>query len=149
MGTIDDRLRELGITLPEVPAPVAAYVPAVQAGDLVFLHPWYVHLVWDYYAGRAEDRLGHPLPPLETIHLPEVLLEPEQILEQHGEAMRGRRRVFLILAHEETEDPDDYYGALLRAMGRVWIAEGRQGEGVKPILFHLSWGVRVAVFTRK
>ena len=31
-----DRLKELGITLPQVAAPVAAYVPAVKAGDLVY-----------------------------------------------------------------------------------------------------------------
>lgn len=31
-----DRLKELGIELPEVAAPVAAYVPAVKAGDLVY-----------------------------------------------------------------------------------------------------------------
>jgi enamine deaminase RidA (YjgF/YER057c/UK114 family) len=36
MGRIDDRLAELGLTLPAVPAPVAAYVPAVQDGDLVW-----------------------------------------------------------------------------------------------------------------
>lgn len=30
------RLAELGITLPAVSAPLAAYVPAVRAGDLVF-----------------------------------------------------------------------------------------------------------------
>lgn len=30
------RLAELGITLPEVAAPVAAYVPAVRSGNLVF-----------------------------------------------------------------------------------------------------------------
>ncbi|WP_265522925.1 RidA family protein [Oerskovia flava] len=34
-GTIAARLAELGITLPEVAAPVAAYVPAVRTGDLV------------------------------------------------------------------------------------------------------------------
>ena len=31
-----ERLAELGLTLPPVPAPVAAYVPAVRVGDLVF-----------------------------------------------------------------------------------------------------------------
>ena len=31
-----DRLAELGITLPSVAAPLAAYVPAAQAGSLVF-----------------------------------------------------------------------------------------------------------------
>lgn len=34
--TIDARLAELGITLPELAAPVAAYVPAVISGNLVF-----------------------------------------------------------------------------------------------------------------
>lgn len=32
----EGKLRELGITLPEAPKPVAAYVPAVQAGNLIF-----------------------------------------------------------------------------------------------------------------
>lgn len=36
MGAVEDRLAELGHTVPEVAAPVAAYVPAVQHGDLVF-----------------------------------------------------------------------------------------------------------------
>ena len=35
--TIDDKLKELGITLPAVATPAAAYVPFVQAGNLVFL----------------------------------------------------------------------------------------------------------------
>jgi len=34
-GTIAARLTELGITLPEVAAPVAAYVPAVRSGSYV------------------------------------------------------------------------------------------------------------------
>lgn len=37
MSTIQARIEELGIKLPEAPKPVAAYVPAVQAGDLVFI----------------------------------------------------------------------------------------------------------------
>ncbi len=36
MGRIDDRIRELGWVLPETPAPLAAYVPAVRTGSLVF-----------------------------------------------------------------------------------------------------------------
>jgi enamine deaminase RidA (YjgF/YER057c/UK114 family) len=36
-GNIYDKLKTLGITLPPVAAPVAAYVPFVQAGKLVFL----------------------------------------------------------------------------------------------------------------
>ncbi len=41
--TATQRLAELGITLPTVAAPVAAYVPAVQTGPLVFVSgqlPW-------------------------------------------------------------------------------------------------------------
>ncbi len=36
MSRIEDRLAELGLSLPPVAAPVAAYVPAVLAGDLVW-----------------------------------------------------------------------------------------------------------------
>ncbi|WP_199423283.1 RidA family protein [Actinotalea solisilvae] len=35
-GTVGRRLAELGITLPPVAAPVAAYVPAVRSGSLVW-----------------------------------------------------------------------------------------------------------------
>jgi enamine deaminase RidA (YjgF/YER057c/UK114 family) len=35
--SIDDRLAELGITLPEPAAPVAAYVPAVEASGLLHI----------------------------------------------------------------------------------------------------------------
>ncbi len=37
MSQPSKRLRELGITLPEVPKPVAAYVPWVRHGDLILL----------------------------------------------------------------------------------------------------------------
>ena len=36
MSRAEDRLAELGLTLPAVSAPVAAYTPAVRTGDLVF-----------------------------------------------------------------------------------------------------------------
>lgn len=36
MSTPDERLAELGLTLPSVAAPVAAYVPAVRTGDHVY-----------------------------------------------------------------------------------------------------------------
>ena len=36
MGAVEDRLSELGLTVPEVVPPVAAYVPVVRDGDLVF-----------------------------------------------------------------------------------------------------------------
>src|SRR6267143_851621 len=36
MGKIDDRLRELGITLPPPRAPLANYVPARRVGNLIY-----------------------------------------------------------------------------------------------------------------
>lgn len=36
MSLPSERLAELGLTLPQVAAPLAAYVPAVRVGDLVF-----------------------------------------------------------------------------------------------------------------
>ncbi|MGH3492017.1 MAG: RidA family protein [Mycobacteriales bacterium] len=36
MSTPEDRVAELGLVLPEVPAPVAAYVPAVRSGAYVY-----------------------------------------------------------------------------------------------------------------
>ncbi|MEZ5716102.1 MAG: RidA family protein [Paracoccaceae bacterium] len=37
MSQIEARLAELGVTLPDAPAPAANYVPFVQVGDLVFV----------------------------------------------------------------------------------------------------------------
>ncbi|TET34427.1 MAG: RidA family protein [Anaerolineales bacterium] len=37
MMDIEAKLKEMGLTLPNPPQPVAAYVPAVQVGELLFL----------------------------------------------------------------------------------------------------------------
>ena len=37
MSSVANRLKELGIALPAAPKPVAAYVPAVRTGNLVFV----------------------------------------------------------------------------------------------------------------
>lgn len=36
MSGAESRLAELGLTLPDVPAPLASYIPAVRSGGLVF-----------------------------------------------------------------------------------------------------------------
>ncbi|MFV1957787.1 MAG: hypothetical protein ACC662_00095, partial [Planctomycetota bacterium] len=117
-----------------------------RPGDLVVLYPGYVHLAWDYYA--THDPQGRP--PLETLRLPPRALGPREVVQRFTNALAGRRRVFLVLAHEETTDPDHYVRTMGKALGRQWLEEGAGGFSVVPaILFHRSWGVRVAVFTRK
>ena len=37
MGKTDDRLAELGITLPAAPAPLASYIPCVRSGNMLYL----------------------------------------------------------------------------------------------------------------
>lgn len=48
--TIDDRLQELGITLPGAPAPAGLYAPCVQTGNLLFV------------SGQLPTVEGQPLP---------------------------------------------------------------------------------------
>lgn len=51
MGKIDQRLGDLGITLPDPPAPVASYVPFVVSGNLV-------HISGQVSRAADGDRLG-------------------------------------------------------------------------------------------
>ena len=51
MSTPEDRIQELGLTLPEVVPPVAAYLPAVRSGQYV------------YTAGQVPMRSGSMLHP--------------------------------------------------------------------------------------
>jgi enamine deaminase RidA (YjgF/YER057c/UK114 family) len=37
MSTVQQRLADAGVTLPPAPKPIAAYVPSVRVGDLVFV----------------------------------------------------------------------------------------------------------------
>ena len=37
MARVEDKLKQMGITLPESPAPIANYVPAVRTGNLLYL----------------------------------------------------------------------------------------------------------------
>lgn len=36
MSDIEKRLKEMGLSIPEAPAPVAAYVPGVRVGDFIY-----------------------------------------------------------------------------------------------------------------
>jgi enamine deaminase RidA (YjgF/YER057c/UK114 family) len=36
MMTVEEKLKSLGLTLPQTPKPVAAYIPAIQVNDMVY-----------------------------------------------------------------------------------------------------------------
>ena len=55
---IEARLRQLGFTLPKPPEPVAAYLPAVQVGDLLFLSGTTCYVDGEFlYTGRVGAEL--------------------------------------------------------------------------------------------
>ncbi|MDA1196116.1 MAG: hypothetical protein O2894_13175 [Planctomycetota bacterium] len=132
-----------------------------EADDLVVLHPPYLHLVWDYYETRLlalEPRLPGDLqndeyfgPPLAVASLPRATVDADEVERLLGPTLKDRSRVFLVLAHEETDDPDHYFKALQRVTLKTWIEAGsaRVDAPVRPILFDASWGVRVAIFNRR
>ncbi len=109
--------------------------------DLVVLYPWYIDLVWNYYERGTR----------ESIALPREALGADELAPLLREKLQGRTRVFLILAHEETEDPDHTFRELHKLIVRTWVEDGggRVDPPVRPILFDTSWGVRVAVFNRR
>jgi len=111
-----------------------------RPGDLVLLHPWYLRNVWPYYdRGR-----------LETVELPEAEMSQAEFDARYGETIRGRERVFVVLAHEETEDRDAYFRLAQACAWRLWYEVGATHvEAAGPILFNHSWGVRVGVLNRR
>ncbi|MHC5012520.1 MAG: glycosyltransferase family 39 protein, partial [Planctomycetota bacterium] len=80
-------------------------------GDLVLLHPEYLPLVWDYYDRRRLDRIPLPRETLDAAAV-RALIE---------EAVQGRQRVFLVLANEETEDPDHYFEVVRSVLADLWL----------------------------
>jgi enamine deaminase RidA (YjgF/YER057c/UK114 family) len=57
-GIFEKRLAELGITLPEAPAPAANYVPYVQAGDLVYVSGQISQNTDGFIIGKLGDNMS-------------------------------------------------------------------------------------------
>lgn len=61
MSAVEDRLTAIGLTVPEVAKPVAAYVPAVRAGDLVWTSGQLPTVAGELQArGKVGDEIGIP-----------------------------------------------------------------------------------------
>lgn len=52
---IDDKLKELGISLPDAAAPVASYLPAVEAGGLLYISGQLPFIDGDLVTGKVGD----------------------------------------------------------------------------------------------
>jgi enamine deaminase RidA (YjgF/YER057c/UK114 family) len=81
--SVYDTLRSLDITLPEITAPVAAFVPTVQTGNLIFV------------SGHIAKKNGKPLTGK---------LGAEITTEQGREAARGIAIELLATLHNATGD---------------------------------------------
>ena len=57
MNTFEKNLADLGLTLPEAAAPVANYVPFVQAGDIVFVSGQISKIGDNHIGGRLGEGL--------------------------------------------------------------------------------------------
>ena len=56
--SIDQRLAEIGVTLPAAAAPVASYVPAVEHGGLLHISG---QISFDEQGGLIKGRLGEDM----------------------------------------------------------------------------------------
>ena len=99
----EDRLKDLGITLPDPPKPVATYVPAVKVGNLLFL--------------------SGMLPLKEGKLLYEGRLGKELTLEQGYEAARVAVINAISVIKAELGDLDKVE-KIIRVSGYVASAEG-------------------------
>ena len=60
MSTPEERLAELGLAIPDVPKPVAVYVPAVRSGDQVFTSGQLPMRSGELLASGKVGDAGHP-----------------------------------------------------------------------------------------
>jgi enamine deaminase RidA (YjgF/YER057c/UK114 family) len=93
----EQKLSELGLTLPAPPAPVATYIPAVRAGDLLFLSG-----MLPFHDGRVAFRgkLGKELTVEQGYEAAKLaLLNALAIVKQECQTLDAVRQVVRLVGH--------------------------------------------------
>lgn len=106
---IDDRLRELGITLPQAPKPVAVYIPAVRSGNLLFI------------SGQL---------PSENGQLPETGKLGGDVSVEQGQAAARRATLNALAIARDMLGSLDHVSQVVRLVGYVASAEGFTQQSV-------------------
>lgn len=94
---MEDHLARLGITLPPAPSPVGSYVPAVQAGDLIF-----VSGVLPFVDGKIQQpgKVGRDLTIEDGSNAARLaLLNALAILQHHLGSLDAIRQVVRLTGH--------------------------------------------------
>ena len=107
-------------------------------GDLVILHPHYMHYVWDHY-----DR------PPERVPLPLLHEGPEGTAELLRPDAADAKRVFLVVAHEDRDDPLSPVRAVQGALALLWAETGDVAAMQPHIIFEAATGIRIVTFLRE
>ena len=150
---IEKKLRELGITLPEPPEPVAAYLPTVQVGDLLFLSGTTCYLDGEIlYTGRVGEELtleeGYAAARQTALNLLSV------IQAALGDLDRVERVVklngYVNSAREFDRQPEVINGAS-DLLEEVFDERGRHARtalGVSALPFHIPVEIELIVQVR-
>jgi len=126
----EDRLRELAIALPPAPKPVATYVPAVQAGDLLFLSG-----VLPFRDGRLawEGKLGRELTTEQGYESAQLaLLNALAIARQELGTLDRIKRVVKLVGHVASAEGFVQQPAVINGASdllvRIFEAAGRHAR---------------------
>lgn len=107
--SVDDRLKELGITLPQAPKPVAIYIPAVRSGNLLFI------------SGQL---------PTENGQLPETGKLGAGVSVEQGQAAARRGTLNALAIARDMLGNLDNVVQVVRLVGHVASAEGFTQQSV-------------------
>jgi enamine deaminase RidA (YjgF/YER057c/UK114 family) len=150
---IEAKLNELGITLPKPPEPVAAYLPAVQVGDLLFLSGTTCYLDGEIlYTGRVGEELtleeGYAAARQTALNLLSVIQATlggldrvERVVKLNG---------YVNSAREFDRQPEVINGAS-ELLEEVFGERGRHARtalGVSALPFHIPVEIELIVQVR-